>query len=509
MDKSDGKDYKKKGAVSIQKMNTGSRLDYRAEADWMILYKDEKPKAEMFYVGYTAVDEKEDENGTGRPVTFVFNGGPGASSVYLHIGALGPKRVELTPEGMPQAPPYRLADNEETWLEFSDLVFIDPIGTGFSRTMQEDSGGSGKTGDAAKSSTGADAAGSAGADKEKPDNEYWKLNRDLESLSEFIRKYLSKYNRWESPVYLAGESYGGFRVGKLVKMLQQDYGVGLSGAVLISPALEFDLLNSSDYDVLPWVDTFPTMAGAAAFHGKSRKLKKGESIAEIRARAADFAVNELLPVLAGGDLISESRRVRVLNAAADFIGLPREKVRAAGGRIGIEYFVKNMLRAEQRVLGLYDASSTTADPYPDRDGFGSPDPTLHQLERVFAAGINTQLRAGIGLRTEKDYDLLSETVNESWKLDTKQHALDMKVGAVDDLRYGMSLNPDMKVYISHGIFDLVTPSFSTDRLTALMKLTPEQKQNLTVKHYSGGHMYYSWAESRKSFFEDMRAFYWT
>ena len=486
----------KKGAVKLLKMNTGLKADYQAEADWMVLYKDEKPKAEMFFVRYTVVDDSVVE----RPVTFVFNGGPGASSVYLHLGAFGPKRVELTAQGMPWAPPYSLADNEETWLEFTDLVFIDPIGTGFSRTIEKNSANDKKAG-------GPDDGENTDAASENKDNEYWKLNRDLESLCEFIRKYLSKYNRWESPVYLAGESYGGFRVGKLVKLLQQDYGVGLAGALLISPALEFDLLNSSDYDVLPWIDTFPTMAGAAACHGKARKLKDGESLDEYRSRAAGFALSELLPVLAAGELYSETKRTRVFNAAADYIGLPREVLEASNGRIGIEYFVKNLLRKERLVLGLYDASSTTTDPYPDRDKFDSPDPTLHQLERVFAAGINTQLRAGIGLETEKDYNLLSMKVNESWKLDTKQHALEMQVGAVDDLRYGMSLNPDMKVSISHGTFDLVTPAFSTDRLSALMKLTPEQKKKLTVKHYPGGHMYYTWTASRKEFFEDMKNLY--
>ncbi len=495
MEKIENKEDSKKGAAKLLKMNTGIKADYQAEADWMVLYKDEKPKAEMFYVRYSVVDNSD----TARPLTFVFNGGPGASSVYLHVGAFGPRRVDLTPQGMPYAPPYKLVDNEETWLEFTDLVFVDPVGTGFSRTIDKDAD--------KKASDGKDDSKSHDGGESKPNDEYWKLKRDLESLCEFIRKYLSKYNRWESPVYLAGESYGGFRVGKLVRMLQKDYGVGLAGAIMLSPALEFDLLNPSDYNALPWVDTFPTMAGAAAYHGRARKLKKGETIEQYRERAADFAMAELLPVLAAGALYPESRRLRVLNAAADFIGFPREKVTAAGGRIAIDYFVKNLLRGERTVLGLYDASAKTNDPYPDRDSFDSPDPTLHQLERVFAAGINTQLRSGIGLETEKDYNLLSETVHESWKLDTKQHSLDLQVGAVDDLRYGMSLNPEMKVCISHGIYDLVTPSFSTDRLVSLMKLTDKQKERLSVKHYPGGHMYYTWAESRREFFEDMKIFY--
>ena len=178
----EAKDDSNKGALKLLQLKTGSKADYEAEANWMVLQKDEKPKAEMFFIRYSVVDESSND----RPVTFVFNGGPGASSVYLHLGALGPRRVKLTNDGMPLSPPYKLTDNEETWLEFTDLVFIDPVGTGFSRIIDIDD----KKDLGDKDSKAVD----------KPDDEYWKLKRDLESLSEFIRKYLSKYSRWESPV---------------------------------------------------------------------------------------------------------------------------------------------------------------------------------------------------------------------------------------------------------------------------------------------------------------------
>ena len=461
----------------------GKSIDYEAEADWIVLQKEDKPKAEMFYVRYFLTEESDKP----RPVTFIFNGGPGASSAYLHMGAVGPKRMDFTEEGLPMAPPYNLKDNNESWLSFSDLVFIDPIGTGFSRMIQEKD------------------------DKENKDSakevEYWQLKRDLESLGEFMQKFLSVNQRWESPVFLAGESYGGFRVGKLVKMAQKDYGIGLAGAVLISPAMEFTLLNNSDYDALPWIDTFPTMAEAAAIHGKSRKLHKEESTEDYRKRAQDFAIKELLPVLAAGDMYPESSRIKILNSAADFIGLPRSIIKGKNGRVAIDFFVKNLLREEKKQLGLYDISQVETDPFPDRDSLEGPDPTLHTISRVFTAGINTQLRQQIGLKTERDYQLLSMEVNQSWKIDTKQHALDTQVGATDDLRYGMSLNDHMEVYVTHGLYDLVTPYFASDRLTSLMKLTDEQKKKLTVKHYPGGHMFYARETSRIELFKDMKAFY--
>lgn len=472
----------------------GAARDYEAEADWIVLRKDDKPRAEMFYTRYFLRGEED------RPLTFVFNGGPGASSVYLHLGAMGPRAVSLGPRGEALPPPDRLKDNPHCWLAFTDLVFVDPIGTGFSRMVD---------GDAAKPDGKGEGKGegAAAGDGGKKDVEYWRVQRDLESIGEFCRSFLSRFHRWESPVYVAGESYGGFRAAKLAKLLQKDYGIGLAGAVVISPALEFTLLEGSDYDALMWVDSFPTMAAAAAWHGRARKLKEGEDFRAYADRAGRFAVEELLPVLAAGDLLGEARLGRTLDAAADFIGLPRAVVRAKAGRVSIDYFVKNLLRDSGAVLGLYDAAATVRDPFPDRDSWDVPDPTLHVIERAFGAGINTRLRRDIGLCTDRDYELMSEAANEGWKVDTRKHALETQVGATDDLRFGMSLNPHMKVFLCHGRFDLVTPFFAAERIARLMKLDAAARSRLSVKFYDGGHMFYTWDESRAAFFEDMRAFY--
>ncbi len=479
-----------KGSSAELSINIGGEeLKYKAEAQWIVLRKEDKPKAELFHTAYTV---KSKEN---RPVTFVFNGGPGASSVYLHMGALGPRRVDLDPQGMPMAPPHSLADNEETWLQFTDLVFVDPVGTGFSRMIEED-----KPKDAKAPEAGA-------ADGKKPRSEYWRMKRDLESIGEFVRTWLSTHHRWESPIFIAGESYGGYRTAKLTKILQKDYGIGLAGAIILSPALEFGLLNGSNYNVLPWLDVFPTMAASALIHGKARRIREGEDPLAYGKRARDFAVNELLPVLATGEMVDEQKRHRVLNAAADFIGLPRKVVRSKAGRIDILYFAKNLLREQGRHLGLYDASVSVTDPFTEKEDLDAPDPTLHILERVFASAINTQLRKHVGLKSERDYELLSMQVNSSWKNDEQQHALQSEFGSVDDLRFGMSLNEHMGVYITHGYYDLVTPFSSSDRLVALMKLTEAQKAHLTLKHYPGGHMFYTWESSRKALTEDMRAFY--
>lgn len=462
----------------------GRELSYVSQADWLVLRKDEEPIAEIFHV-YYAVD---DDTGR-RPLTIVFNGGPGAASAYLHVGALGPKRVAFNPDGTPPAPPVELVDNMESWLAFTDLVFVDPVGTGFSRAVPR--------------KKSADEKG----DGDDPAREFWKVDRDLNALGEFISKFLSARHRWDSPIFIAGESYGGFRTAKLARLAQETYGVGLNGTILISPALEFSLLDSSDYDLLPWIDVLPSMAAAAAHHRRASAYDDPTDLDAVRAKAEAFAVETAPKLLLAGESLSERERSRLSGQLAKHIGLDREVVERSGGRIGPRRFVRELMRDKGLVCGLYDATITTADPYPDRETFAGPDPTLRAIERIFAAGINTHLRSGLGLATERDYHLLSMQVNQGWQVDMERHALESQIGATDDLRYGMSLNPHMKVRITHGVYDLVTPYFSSDRISRLMRLSESARANLSLKHYAGGHMFYAWDTSRKAFARDMRAFY--
>lgn len=456
-------------------------LDYEAVSDWIVLKKDDKPAAEMFYTAYLAGDDASQ-----RPLTFVFNGGPGAASAYLHMGALGPRAVRFNDDGTVPGPPVTIDENPDTWLTFTDLVFIDPVGTGFSRTVPGDQ--------------------PAGKEKKtRKKNAYWKLKRDLESLGEFMQKFLSLYHRWESPCFIAGESYGGFRVARLAKLLQQGYGIGLNGVVIISPALEFVSLDPSDYDLLNWLDTFPSMAAAAACHGRSGKFGNADDPATVAAEAQKFAALTLAPALIQGD--QYPGRETVFEEMAAFLGLEPDLVVRHRGRIPVDVFVRELLRHERKVCGRYDASVTAVDPFPDRAGFEGPDPTLYGIERLFAAGINAHLRKHIGLETDRDYILLSMEVHESWEVDIREHALQSQVGATDDLRYGMSINPDMKVFISHGYYDLITPFRSSDRLVHNMKLTDFQKTHLRIRHFPGGHMFYSRPGSRRDLASEMQAFY--
>lgn len=465
---------------------SGKPISYTCRGAWTLLREKEKPVAEIYSTSYVATRSGD------RPVTFIFNGGPGAASAYLHVGALGTRRAQFNDDGTVPPPPAALVNNAESWLGFTDLVFVDPVGTGWSRAIPDEA--------AAKRAA-------KGGPKAPEDRGFFGLNKDLKSLGEFMSRWLSEHNRWESPVFVAGESYGGYRAAKLARSLPESHGIALNGAVLISPALEFALLDSSDYDQLPWVDRLPTMAAAAAFHGKSGLFTRRTPLEKIQLEAEAFATGDYSTFLARGAAMPEVKRRRILARLARFIGLPLARVTRAEGRISMETFARELLRDDGRLCGRYDSTITAADPFPDRDGFIGPDPTLTGIEGVFTSGINKRLRGEVGVKSDREYHLLSLEVNKGWRLDMERHALESQVGATDDLRYGMALNPHLKVFITHGIYDLVTPYYSTNRIRNLMRLDPVMAANLTVRHFGGGHMFYAWKASRTAFTPAIKAFY--
>ena len=465
-------------------------VEYTAHANWLVLRRKEKPAAEMFSVSYLTAGAKPE-----RPVTFLFNGGPGASSAYLHLGAVGPRRVAFPPDGSLPTMPPRLVDNEASWLAFSDLVFVDPIGTGFSRIVEQKPEGKGDSADKGDGAKPADP------------KEYFGQKRDLESLCEFVGRWLSKHDRWGSPVFIAGESYGGYRVGRLVRMLQEDAGVGLNGAILISPALEIAGLFGNDYDIGGWVDRVPTMAAAALHHGRSRaaasgskRRKRGPELDAVLAEAEEFASGEYARFLARGAAMPESERSAVFTRLADLTGLPADIVLRGEGRVPIDVFSRELLRDERRIVGLYDSTITATDPFPDRPPGSGPDPTLSGISPAYTMAVNRLLRGELEIDTDREYMLLSNEVNAAWKNDADHHAFDATIpGATDDFRYGLALNPHLRAFITHGRHDLVTPYYTSDRLRNLMRLDPSTAARLTVRHFPGGHMFYAWETSRQAF----------
>jgi carboxypeptidase C (cathepsin A) len=491
-DKKDHQTPKGASHKVIWTSDSGQVAEVEVIAEWILLRKRERPAAEIFHTYYRLAEAKGETRGR-RPVSFVFNGGPGASSAYLHVGGLSPRRALFKPDGHIEPPPVRIVNNPESWIAFTDLVFVDPVGTGFSRIVEPE-----KKPD----------------DKEKPDptktveeKEFYALNRDLESLGEFIERFLSKYKLWDVPVAIIGESYGGFRTAKLARRLQETHGVGLSTALAISPALEWSLLNQNDYDVLNSMDCFCTMALAATFHGRSRVYPAGTPVEEQRRGIESFATRDLAHSFLVGTAHDPEEQRRVFGRAADFLGISEDLVRLAHGRVPFWRFTRELLKSEQKILGVYDATITAIDPFPDREYHAGPDPTFEGIDRVFASAINHVLRAEIGVESERRYELISLAVNRDWKRDEQRHALEGPAGATDDLRFAMSMNPDMKVLIAHGYYDMITPYFSSERLVEQMKLLPQQREKLFIRHFGGGHMFYTWDESRRAFRDWAQTFY--
>ncbi|MBY0311986.1 MAG: hypothetical protein K2W85_07950 [Phycisphaerales bacterium] len=473
----------------------GRTRTLRASADWILVREHGIPAAEVFFTAYQ-LERSGGAKSAQRPVMFLFNGGPGAASAFLHLGTAGPMRVGFHSDGRSLPPPVRMEQNHEHWLDFADLVFIDPVGTGFSRTVHE----------ARLEQQGLDV------DEEKREKRtkdlpgvtktFFTIKRDIEVLCECVSAWLSRFNRWESPVYIAGESYGGFRVGKLMRALPER-GVGLTGAIMVSPAIDFLSINGTDYDAATWFTSVPSMALSAAVHGKTRGRFARMKPAELATTAESFAIDELAPLLLHGDRAPAARRDRTLGTLAELIGLSAEFVRRSGGRIKIDQFVRELLREEGRVCGYYDAAITGPNVFPDREGDASPDPTLAGVMSAFTAGANALLRGTLGISTSREYVLVNDQAWKSWVDDRADGYWARQLDCADDMRYGLAMNPSLRLLIAHGRYDLVTTYFASAQTVATTRLPEELRKNVELTVYDGGHMFYTWDRSRKLVQDDV------
>jgi carboxypeptidase C (cathepsin A) len=254
-----------------------------------------------------------------------------------------------------------------------------------------------------------------------------------------------------------------------------------------------------DYEVVPWIDLLPSLAATAVHHGRSRAFAAGTALEEVLREAELFATGEYASFLTRGASMPVEERKRVLKRYADLTGLEVAFVTRAEGRVRLDQFARQLLRDEQKVVGFYDGTIVATDPFPDRDVFSGADPTLAGLGAAFTMAVNRQLRSEIGVVTDREYKLLNHEVIFAWKNDEAIHYIQMTQGAVDDFRYGLAMNPHLKAFLTHGWYDLITPYYASDRLRNLMRLDPSVAERLTVRHFGGGHMFYTWRESRKAF----------
>jgi carboxypeptidase C (cathepsin A) len=431
----------------------GQDLRYTAIAGTLLLLKDDgKPKASIFYVSY-ALDGADK---TKRPITFAFNGGPGSSSVWLHMGALGPKRVALTPDGQAVSPPYHLVDNQGTALTFTDIVFIDPVTTGFSRN----------------------------APGEDP-KQFHGLEGDLAEVGDFIRLYTTRYGRWASPKFLAGESYGTTRASALSLYLLQNEGIYLNGITLVSTILNFETARFTAGNDLPYILFLPTYTAAAWYHKKlSGDLQSGD-LQHAVEEARKFAGGPYKDALMKGDRLSEAERKEIAQQVAKFTGLPAEFIDQANLRISIFRFTKELMRNERTTVGRYDSRIEGM----DQDAAGerpSYDPSYAAVQGAFTAAFNEYVRSELNWQTDMPYEVLTGKV-QPWNYSefTNQY-----VDVAERLRSAMSQNQFMRVLQMNGYYDLATPFFATEYTFDHLGLEPKLRSNVTMHYCDAGHMLY-------------------
>jgi carboxypeptidase C (cathepsin A) len=431
----------------------GQPVKYRATAGRLPLKEDPtlKTKAEVFFVAYERLSE---EDRTTRPITFAFNGGPGSSSVWLHMGALGPRRVQFGPEGEPPAPPGKVIDNEYSWLDTTDLVFIDPVSTGYSRPAE-----------------GQDAGA------------FHSLEGDIQSVGEFIRLYTTKNGRWLSPKFLAGESYGTTRAAGLATFLQNDLGIYLNGIVLISPALNFQCLDFDTGNDTPYWLYIPSYAATAWYHKKLSPELQSKTLDEVVALAEVWAGKDYLSALGKGDAISAAEHAATAEQLAKFTGLSREFVEQNDLRVHLDRFRKELLRDQRLTVGRLDSRYTGRDR--DEGGANSEfDPSYSVILGPFTATLNHYVREELRYQSDLSYEILTGKVHP-WKFQENRYT-----EVAERLRRGMTQNPALRVMVCMGHYDLATPPFAGDYTLTHMQVDPTLKDHVVRKHYASGHMMY-------------------
>jgi carboxypeptidase C (cathepsin A) len=429
----------------------GQRVKYVAETGMLpILKPDGTTSASVFYIAYTRLGET---NTSARPVTFCFNGGPGSSSVWLHLGALGPRRVKMNPDGTLPKPPFGLVDNDYSILDNSDLVFIDPVATGFSRAAKDEK---------------ADA--------------FFGDSADLDSVGEFIRLWTTRHERWLSPKFLCGESYGVFRAAGLADHLRERYGMYLNGLILVSGVLDFATIWNNPGNDLPYPLYLPAYAAAAQFHKKLPDDLQND-LPKALAEAREFAKGEYASALQKGDSLSADEHQKIAAELARLTGLKPSVIEDNNLRIDEGVFRKQLLHDEGLILGAYDARLTGRDddaaaPYPDFD------PSDTAVHGPFSAAMNSYVRSELKFEDDLPYETIAGV--QPWNYGVKNNY----ASSGDKLASTMNQNPYMKILVLGGRCDLVCPIDTVHYALDHMALDANYRTNITYAEFDAGHMMY-------------------
>ena len=425
-----------------------------------------KPKADIFFVAYI-LDGVADV--TTRPVTFAFNGGPGSASLWLHMGGLGPRRVQLSDRGETLPTPVKFVDNEATWLDKTDLVFIDPVSTGYSRPV-----------------SGEDA------------KQFHGYKQDIANVGDFIRLWTTQYERWSSPKIIAGESYGTTRAAGLSDYLQNRYGLYVNGIVLISSALNFQTIDFAPGNDVPYPLYLPSYTATAWYHRKLSSDLLNLPLREVLNQAESFAAGDYLLALSRGETLPEPDRDRIASQLARFTGLGANYLKQLGLRESDDRFVNDLLKDESRSIGRLDSRFTgiRLNPATDRPDF---DPSAEAVNGPFNSAFNDYVRRDLRFETDIPYETIAEV--NPWTLAENKY-----LDVASNLKEAMSRNRYLKVWVCCSYFDLATPYFAAENVVHAMNLDPAIRNNIDLTFYESGHMVYIDRASREKFKADFDAF---
>lgn len=459
----------------------GKELHYTVTTGTMILKEEavkkgeqegasegEKPKAAVFFTAYTLDGVAEKAK---RPLTFAFNGGPGSSSVWLHMGMLGPRRVDMDAEGNALPPPYRLVDNQYSLLDMTDLVFIDPVSTGYSRPVP---------GERAR--------------------EFHGYKKDIESVGDFIRMYTTRYQRWTSPKFLAGESYGTTRAAGLSGYLQERHGMYLNGLMLISVVLDFMTLHDDPGNELPYVLFLPTYTATAWFHQKLASDLQ-QDLASTLERAREFALGEYATALLKGSSLAPEERASLVARLAAFTGLTTDYIDRTDLRIHDQRFTKELLRSERQTVGRIDSRFKGV----DRDSAGEQyefDPSMANIMGPYTAVFYDYIRGELNYESDLPYEILNEKV-WPWRYDDHENRY---LNVAETLRKAITTNPHLKVYVANGYYDLATPFVATEYTFNHLGLDENLRKNISMSYYPAGHMMYVQIPSLARLHDELASF---
>ena len=464
------------GSVTIG----GKRIDYKAVAGTLLLDdKKDQPTASIFYTAYFKKDAKSEH----RPITFLYNGGPGSATVWLHMGAFGPKRVVTADDQHTAAAPYGLVNNDESLLDVSDLVFIDAPGAGFSTF----------------------------ADKEKGPKEYFGVDADAGAFAQFIGKFLSKYGRWNSPKYLFGESYGTTRSAVLANLLQNDHAIDLNGVILLSQVLNMAMLIDFP-EINPGVDlsyqlALPTYAATAWYHDKL--ASKPADMKAFLAEVEQFAMGDYAQALALGNAIDRARKHAIAGKLHDYTGLPVDYIERADLRINGGEFEQNLQIDRGLVTGRLD--SRFSGPAMDVLNQAAPyDPQSAAISSAYVAAFNDYVRKQLKFGQDQSYQLFAEGTFPGWKFEHKQPGAPFAIpgfpNVIPDLAAAMKFNPNLRVMLNSGYFDLATPFFTADYEMKHLPIPQSLTKNIETHYYESGHMVYAHLPALKQLHDNVAAF---